>query len=199
MKPLILASLLVLAPALCWAADASAPAATSAKAAAKPVAKAPARKAPAAAHKAKPTKTAKAAAKKPKAEPAAETVPEVIVLTEQERALGERVYTGRIVCELGATVQIDADPASPGAFFVSGRGFKYHMRPVVAATSAVRLEDQKAGAVWIQIANKSMLMNQKLGQRMADECMSEQQAQVTQALKTTPAPSLFDSAPIGSR
>ncbi|QXL85040.1 hypothetical protein [Comamonas sp. NLF-1-9] len=195
MKPLILASLLVLAPALCWAADAPAPTATSTKAAAKPAAKAPA-----AAHKAKPAKkTAKAAPKKTQVAPVAETVPEVIVLTDQERALGERVYTGRIVCELGATVQIDADPASPGAFFVSGRGFKYHMRPVVAATSAVRLEDQKAGAVWIQIANKSMLMNQKLGQRMADECMSEQQAQVTQAMKTAPAQSLFDSAPIGSR
>lgn len=205
MKPLLLASLLSLAPALAWAADPAAtakPAAAHAataksapaqgsKPAAKPVAK-----------KAAPTHQAKAApnkARKQEVKPAPEPVPEVIVLTPAEKAVSERVYTGHIVCELGASVQVDPDPKSPGSFFVAGKGFKYHMRPVVAATSAVRLEDQRSGAVWIQIANKSMLMNQKLGQRMADECMSEQQAQVTQAMKTAPAQSLFDTPPVGSR
>ena len=61
------------------------------------------------------------------------------------------------------------------------------------ATGAVRLEDQHAGAVWIQIANKSMLMNQKLGQRMADECMSPQQFTVAEGFKKNPPPSLLDS------
>lgn len=199
MKPLFLASLLWLAPALAWSADAPA---TAGQAAAKPAAsskaaaqKAPAKKATSTQH----AKPAKGKAQKPVEKAAPEPVPEVVVLTPEEKAISERVYTGRITCELGASVQIDLDPASPGSFFVSGKGFKYHMRPVVAATSAIRLEDPRAGAVWIQIANKSMLMNQKLGQRMADECMSEQQAQVTQAMKSAPAQSLFDSAPVGSR
>ena len=47
--------------------------------------------------------------------------------------------------------------------------------------------------MWLQIANKSMLMNQKLGQRMADECMSERQNAVAQAMRTNPAPGLFDA------
>ncbi|WP_024536943.1 hypothetical protein [Comamonas badia] len=181
MKSLILASFLLLGPAFALAADAGS---TEPKAAAaKPKAKAVAKKAPA------------AKARKPAAEP----VPEVIVLTPEEKAIAGRVYTGSITCELGATVLVTPDTQSPGSFFVSGKGFKYHMRPVHGATSAVRLEDQRSGAVWIQIANKSMLMNQKLGQRMADECMSEQQAQVTQAMKSAPPQSLFDSAPAGSR
>ena len=193
MKPLLLASLLWLAPALTWAADAATTtgAAPAAKHAAKKAAPA---KASAPAHHAKAAK-----AKKPEAKAVPEPVPEVVVLTPEEKAIAERVYTGHIVCELGASVQIDPDAKSPGSFFVSGKGFKYHMHPVVAATSAVRLEDPRSGAVWIQIANKSMLMNQKLGQRMADDCMSTQQAQVTQAMKTAPAPSLFDTPPVGSR
>jgi hypothetical protein len=67
------------------------------------------------------------------------------------------------------------------------------MAPVISATGAIRLEDQKAGAVWLQIPNKSMLMNQKIGQRMADECMSTQQVAVAEALKKNPPPSLLDA------
>jgi hypothetical protein len=54
----------------------------------------------------------------------------------------------------------------------------------------VRLED-KAGAVWLQIANKSMLMNQKAGQRLADECMSPEQQQVAEAIRRTRLPACW--------
>ena len=47
--------------------------------------------------------------------------------------------------------------------------------------------------MWIQIANKSMLMNQKLGQRLADECMSPEQAIVADSLRKNPIPSLLDA------
>ncbi|ADU99708.1 hypothetical protein HF896_12815 [Alicycliphilus denitrificans] len=114
-------------------------------------------------------------------------------LTPQELAIAENVYTGRMACELGAFVEVEADAQSPGRFYVHGKGFRYHMSPVVSVTSAVRLEDQRAGAVWIQIANKSMLMNQKLGQRMADECMSPQQVTVAEAIRKNPPPSLLET------
>ena len=119
-------------------------------------------------------------------------------LSPEELAIAERVHVGRIPCELGAVVNISADAATPGYFHVEGKGFKYRMTPVATSTGAVRLEDQKAGAVWLQIANKSMLMNQKLGQRMADECMSPEQVVVAEAIKKTPPPSVFD-APKGSK
>ena len=114
-------------------------------------------------------------------------------LGPEELAVAERVHTGHIACELGASVNVTPDPKAPGRFHISGKGFAYHMTPVVSSTGAVRLEDQRAGAVWVQIANKSMLMNQKLGQRMADECMSSQQVVVAEAIKKNPPQSLLDN------
>jgi hypothetical protein len=117
------------------------------------------------------------------------------VLTTEELAIAERVFVGQIPCELGATVNVVADPDAPGHFHVGGKGFKYHMSPVTTSTGTVRLEDHKAGAVWLQIANKSMLMDQKKGQRLADECMSPQQFVVAEAIKIAPPPSLLDAPP----
>ena len=111
--------------------------------------------------------------------------------------VAERVHTGRIGCELGQHVNVTKDNSNPGYFYVDGNGFKYHMAPVSTSTGVVRLEDKAAGAVWLQIANKSMLMNQKQGQRLADECMSNEQTQVAEAIKRNPPPSLLDSPTAG--
>ncbi len=114
-------------------------------------------------------------------------------LTPEELAIAERVYQGKLPCELGAFVTLTADARFPGYFDLQIKNVKYRMFPVVSSTGAIRLEDQKAGAVWLQLANKSMLMNQKLGQRLADECMSPDQAVVAEAAVKNPAPSLFDA------
>ena len=120
-------------------------------------------------------------------------------LTQQELSIAEQVHVGHIPCELGASVNVTADANAPGHFHVDGKGFKYHMAPVATTTGTVRLEDQKAGAVWLQIANKSMLMDQKRGQRLADECMSPAQYQVAQAIKKNPPPSVLDALPNTAR
>jgi len=114
-------------------------------------------------------------------------------LTPAELAIAERVHVGKLPCELGAAVDLAADPKSPGYFNISGKNFKYRMFPVATTTGAIRLEDQKAGAVWLQLANKSMLMNQKLGVRLADECMSPQQMAVAEAIKLNPPASVLDA------
>jgi hypothetical protein len=67
------------------------------------------------------------------------------------------------------------------------------MFPVETSTGAIRLEDRKAGAVWLQLANKSMLMNQKLGQRLADTCMSPDQVAVADKMNSSPATSVLDT------
>jgi hypothetical protein len=215
MKSIIASALLLLAPAIALAQTASAqPAAKSESkaAAAKPAAK-PAPKT-AAKSEAKPTKAAakEPAAKKTavaKAEPtssrtqlksatnqvAAGIIAAEAALSPAELAIAERVHTGRMPCELGAFVTVTADPATPGHFHVEGKGFKYFMSPVATTTGTVRLEDQKGGAVWLQIANKSMLMNQKLGQRLADECMSAEQVVVAEAIKKNPPVSVLEPLP----
>ena len=112
-------------------------------------------------------------------------------LTADELKLADRVYTGRIACELGQHVNVAKDTGNAGHFLVSGNGFSFHMSPVCTSTGGVRLEDQNAGAVWLQIANKSMLMNQKQGKRLADECMRPEQLQVADAIKKNPPQSLL--------
>ena len=116
-------------------------------------------------------------------------------LSPDELAMAERVYVGKMACELGASVQVTSDPQTPGHFHLEGKGFRFHMAPVLTSTGAVRLEDPKAGAVWLQIANKSMLMDQKRGQRLADDCMGPEQVAVAETLKKAPAPNLLETPP----
>lgn len=207
MKTLIASAIILLAPA-CVMAQATTAAQPAAKTAStKQDAPAKAKPAPAAKANAPAQKTTVAKAQQTSSrtqlKSAANQVATGIIAAEaalspEELAIAERVHVGRIPCELGAVVNISADAATPGYFHVEGKGFKYRMTPVATSTGAVRLEDQKAGAVWLQIANKSMLMNQKLGQRMADECMSPEQVVVAEAIKKAPPPSVFD-APKGSK
>ncbi|MEO5607644.1 MAG: hypothetical protein ABIR13_08705 [Polaromonas sp.] len=116
-------------------------------------------------------------------------------LTPAELAIAERVQVGKIPCELGASVTLTADAKNPGYFDMQGKNFSYRMFPVTTSTGAIRLEDQKAGAVWLQLANKSMLMNQKQGIRLADECASPAQLEVAQNLKLNPPASILDAPP----
>ena len=113
-------------------------------------------------------------------------------MTPAELAIAERVQVGQLPCELGASVTLTADDKIPGYFNMQGKNFNYRMFPVATSTGAIRLEDQKAGAVWLQLANKSMLMNQKLGVRLADECMSPAQFAVAEQLKHSPPVSILE-------
>lgn len=158
---------------------------------------------PHAGEKAKPHNTAaahKAPAYKratPVAAPAMQPTP---VAPEAERVVvAEQVHTGRMTCELGNFVTVSADPHSVGGFVVQLKQHTYHMLPVVTSTGAVRLEDAQAGAMWLQLSHKSMLMNSKIGQRMADECQSPDQAAVAQAMKLAPPPSLLDGPAVAKK
>jgi hypothetical protein len=117
-------------------------------------------------------------------------------LTPVEFDIATRVYLGKLPCELGANVTLTADEKNPGYFHVEGKNFKYYMFPVATTTGAIRLEDRKAGAVWLQLANKSMLMNHKLGTRLADECASPVQVAVGEALKLNPVSVLDEPKPV---
>jgi hypothetical protein len=113
-------------------------------------------------------------------------------IQDPELQIAERVHVGQLPCELGASIHLTADAHSPGYFNLQGKGFKYRMRPVSTSTGAIRLEDEKAGAVWLQLANKSMLMDQKNGRRLADECAHPDQVAVANDMKINPPPALID-------
>lgn len=91
-------------------------------------------------------------------------------LSPEQIATGERVLTGPQACEFNQTV--DVTPGDkPGYFKVAHKGKTYQLAPEATDTGAVRLENKKAGIMWLQIANKSMLMNSKAGRRLVDECI----------------------------
>lgn len=114
-------------------------------------------------------------------------------LSPAQLAVADRVALGKIPCELAAHVVIRPDPRGPGMFVLELGKQRFYMAPVITSTGAIRLEDPTAGAVWLQLGNKSMLMSQKLGKRLADACVSPDQALVAQALERNPAPSLLDA------
>ena len=196
MKTLLATALIALVPGLALAQAQTAPAKPKAPAKAAVAKKAPAKNSNKAVvvAKAQPT-SSRVQLKSAAGQVAAGLVAARAALTPEELSIAQRVHVGQIPCELGATVSVTADPQAPGHFHVGGKGFRYHMAPVATSTGAVRLEDQQAGTVWIQIANKSMLMDQKKGQRLADECMSPEQLVVAAAIKKTPPPSLLDAPP----
>jgi len=134
------------------------------------------------AKKAKPIVVAKASPKAAAAKPVAAAAQ---ALTPTQLDVARYVHTGKAECEFNQSVSVDAIDGRPGHFNLAYKNHKYTMVPEETTTGAVRLQDRKAGVVWLQIANKSMLMNSKIGQRMVDGCTHAQQ----RAAAGTPRPS----------
>ena len=122
--------------------------------------------------------------------------PKLVVLPElspEQMAIANRVALGKMPCELAAHISVKPDVLGPGRFILELGRQKYSMVPVPTLTGAIRLEDSAAGVVWLQLSNKSMLMSQKLGRRLADDCASADQLIVAKELIRSPAPSLLDA------
>ncbi len=115
-------------------------------------------------------------------------------LSPAELEVARAVHVGEMRCELGASVTIKPLKRE-GFFLVSTKNLRFRMHPSESRTGAIRLEDPKRGAMWLQLGNKSMLMSQKLGQRLADECQSPEQAAFAQNMKNNPPPSILEPAP----
>lgn len=145
----------------------------------------------------KPNATEKAAAKRTEVQNAKkqaqlDAIP-LAALSPEQLALANRVALGNMPCELGAHVSLRPDVRGAGHFVLELGRQKFSMVPVSTSTGAIRLEDETAGVVWLQLANKSMLMSQKQGKRLADACVSAEQLIVAKDLERNPAPSLLDA------
>ncbi len=117
-----------------------------------------------------------------------------IKLSDADVEMARKVHVGDIPCELGASVKV-MPMKREGMFMVTTRGHRFRMHPVESRTGAIRLEDPQRGAMWLQLGNKSMLMSQKMGQRLADECQSPQQLTYADTLKKNPLPSILEPLP----
>ncbi len=139
------------------------------------------------------TKSSKATPKKAEAAHVEPVAQAPVVLSPEQLAIADKVQVGKFPCELGTTVTLAADAQSPGRFLLEAAHRHFVLIPAVSATGAVRLEDAVNGALWLQLGNKSMLMDQKEGKRLADDCMSPDQQKVAQAMAQNPTPGLLDA------
>ena len=179
MKALLASVLIAATPALALAQSTPAP---------KPAAPSAAKPAPK-----KPAKLARSAQKAVEEVTLIDDDPN-IKLSEADINVARQVHVGDIPCELGASVKV-MPMKREGMFMVTTKGHRFRMHPVESRTGAIRLEDPKRGAMWLQLGNKSMLMSQKLGQRLADECQSPAQLTYADTLKKNPLPSILEPMP----
>ena len=155
---------------LCAALPALAQTAPAKPAAAKPAAAKPAAKA-----------TAKAAPAKKTPSPPPEPV--LVDADEAQLAAAERAYLGDYACEFKESVHIDKHPKTAGYINVAWKKQVITMKPVLSSTGALRLEDVTGRTLMIQIANKSMLLDTKIGQRLLDECIHPEQVKLMEAVR----------------
>jgi len=127
--------------------------------------------------------TKAAAAKPAKAAPAKKAPPpppEPVLADadEAQLAAAERAYLGDYVCEFKETVHIEKHPKTAGYIDIRWQKYRFTMKPVLSSTGALRLEDVTGRTLMIQIANKSMLLDTKIGQRILDDCVHPEQARL---------------------
>jgi hypothetical protein len=108
-------------------------------------------------------------------------------ISEAQLLVADRVLTGEATCDLNQTVDLQAVAGKPGHFRLSYKKASYTMIPEETTSGAVRLEDRKAGIVWLQIPAKSMLMNARAGQRMVDGCTHPEQRAAVDASRAAGA------------
>ena len=112
-------------------------------------------------------------------------------LTEEQLAIAPKVYTGLMQCEQGVDVNVLSDDRHPGFFQVVTGKHYYYMHPVVSRTGAVRLQDDRAGAVWLQLGNKSILLDHNQGGSVVDGCVGTVQREYVAHMADHPAPDLL--------
>jgi len=132
---------------------------------------------------AKPAKSAKKAPKGAKAKKAAPEPKPLAPADQEQLTAAERVYFGDYECDFKQTLQIAMNAKNAGYVDVAFKKNVYTMKPILSSTGALRLEDVTGRTLLIQIANKSMLMDVKAGQRLVDDCVHEKQREASMAVK----------------
>ena len=128
---------------------------------------------------------------KPAARPATPAAAPAEVLLA--RAEGEQlaaaalIHYGDYACEFDQTAHVMPSPKNDGYVDVRHKTQTWTMKPIMSSTGALRLEDVKGRMLALQIANKSMLMDTRIGQRVLDGCVHEKQRAAIAAAAGQPA------------
>ncbi|WP_431257949.1 hypothetical protein ACQ86G_25795 [Roseateles chitinivorans] len=138
-----------------------------------------------------PAKTAKPAAKTTaakKAAPVKAPPPPLPEANEEQLAAAKRAYLGLYECEFKQSITIEPNTKDVGYINVAFKKDTFVMKPVLSTTGALRLEDVTGRTLMVQIANKSMLLDVKAGQRLVDDCIHPEQRAAIEAARASSAP-----------
>lgn len=116
---------------------------------------------------AKPAPTAK--------KPAAPVEAPLPAASNEQLEAASVAHLGDYDCEFDQKVHLTPHSRAPGYIEMKNKSQAWVMKPVMSSTGALRLEDVKGRMLMIQIANKSMVMDTKIGQRLVDGCVHEKQ------------------------
>jgi hypothetical protein len=105
---------------------------------------------------------------------------------DEQKAAAAMAHVGDYACEFDQTVQVTPSPKHEGYLDMKHKAQSWTMKPVLSSTGALRLEDVKGRMLMIQIANKSMVMDTRIGQRLVDGCMHETQREFTRTMESQP-------------
>ena len=129
-------------------------------------------------------------------EAASTTVVPVVASSPTPAPAAGEVWAGAYQCEHAEKVSMRPGQG-PDMVELQWKAQRWHMRRVDSRSGAMRLEDAGARMVWIQLPNKSMLLDQRLGRRLLDECQHDEQVQTAAQMKNNPPPALFDTRGMG--
>lgn len=118
----------------------------------------------------------KPAAKKPAAKPAPKAAASKALpaATPEQVTAADRALKGSYDCDFNQKINVSQNSSQGYVDVTSGKS-KYTMKPIITSTGALRMEDVTGRMLLLQIANKSMLMDTKLGQRVVDNCVHPSQ------------------------
>ena len=97
------------------------------------------------------------------------------------------VALGHIHCADKVSVTIGESKKHKDQYDIVIGKAHYEAMRIPTESGAVKLEDKQHGIVWLQMANKSMLFNEKLGKRLATDCQNDAQKAAQKAMDTPPA------------
>lgn len=111
----------------------------------------------------------------PKPAPAAPAAPTLAPANSDQMAAAAMVHVGDYACEFNESVLVETNRKFDGYVDVKHRKNLWTMKPILSSTGALRLEDVRGHMLMLQIADKSMLMDVKVGRRVVDSCVHEKQ------------------------
>ncbi len=107
--------------------------------------------------------------------------------SDEQRHAYTLAHLGEYQCEFKRFIRVLAHPKHDGYVDLHFDKQVVTARPALSHTGAVRLEDVKGRYLMVQIAFKSMLMDTKVGQRVADECLHDAHHEARRAAAEAPA------------